>query len=101
MQNEIPNKQKKSGEQISETTVHIPHLNTEQEMYVKKLPICRWSKQREHKWASENVRACGKCQSINCEIIAIYKSMKERWLMVNIFKCAALVTTVSMYSRIT
>jgi len=74
MQNEIPIK---LGEQISETTTHIPHLNTEQEMYVKKVPIYRWSKQREYKWASENVRACGKYPSINCEIIAIYKSMKE------------------------
>jgi len=74
MQNEIPNKQE---EQISETTAHISHLNTEQEMYVKKVPIYRWSKHREHKWASEKVHACGKRQSINCEIIAIYKSMKE------------------------
>jgi len=55
-------------EQISETTAHIPHLNTEQEMHVKKVPICRWSKQREHKWASENECVCGKCQNINCEI---------------------------------
>jgi hypothetical protein len=46
-------------------------------MYVKKMPICRWSKQREHKWASESICACGKCQSMKCEIIAIYKSMKE------------------------
>lgn len=38
IQNEIPNKQ---GKQISETTAHIPHLNTEQEMYVKKVPIHR------------------------------------------------------------
>lgn len=38
MQNEIPIK---LGEQISETTTHIPHLNTEQEMYVKKVPIYR------------------------------------------------------------
>lgn len=74
MQKEIPNKK---GEKNSEITIHIPHINTEQEMYVKKMPICRWSKQREHKWASESICACGKCQSMKCEIIAIYKSMKE------------------------
>jgi hypothetical protein len=74
MQNKIT---KKKGEHIFVTAAHIPHLNTEQEMCVKKVPICRWRKHWEQQWASENVGACGKCQSINCKIIAIYKSMKE------------------------
>jgi len=38
MLNEIPNKHR---EQTSKTTARIPHLNTEQEMYVKKVPIYR------------------------------------------------------------
>jgi len=41
MLNEIPNKHR---EQTSETTAHIPHLNTEQEMYVKKVPTYRRSR---------------------------------------------------------